>query len=78
MCTKYSPHRLHLPGCAGGGNGAVVEAADHARADLERGGGSAPNPKAHFHLYEVRPPPPHLPRLEVRSLTSVLAALSYT
>ncbi len=54
MCTKYSPHRLHLPGCHGGsGNGAVVDAADHARADVERGG-SAPNPKAHFHLYEVR------------------------
>ena len=51
MCTKYSPHRLHLPCRGGGGNGAVVEAADHARPDLEAG--SVPNPKAHFHLYEV-------------------------
>ena len=67
MCTKYSPHRLHLPCRGGGGNGAVVEAADHARPDVELGGGGAPHPKAHFHLYEVSPSPSQRPRPDQRS-----------
>ena len=52
MCTKYSPHRLHMPCTGHGGNGPVVEAADFLRSDVEAAGSA--NPKAHFHLYEVR------------------------
>ena len=54
MCTKYSPHRLLVPRRGGGGSGAVVEAADRVRSDVESGG--SVNPKALFHLYDVSLP----------------------